>query len=111
MAARQAPKPIGTPRQVGPPQGAAIRPRGNCNQHGEVTPGTPGKLRHAKTGIEDTPGTRPLSQDTSHWWEGTPAHADTGKGAHGRHGHLDGTRDLGDSWVLIPALYGERHQS
>ena len=66
MAARQAPKPIGTPRQVGPPQGAAIRARENCDRHDAVTPGTPGKVRHAKTGIEDTPGTRPLSQGTSH---------------------------------------------
>ena len=29
------------------------------------TPGTPGEVRHVKTGIEDTPGTRPLSQGTS----------------------------------------------
>ena len=41
----------------------------------------------------------------------TPAHKDTGEGAHDGHGHPDRTRDLCDSWVLIPAMDGRWHQS
>ena len=43
--------------------------------------------------------------------EWTPAYADAGEGARDSHGHLDGTRDVRDSWVLIPALDGGWHQS
>ena len=43
--------------------------------------------------------------------EWTPAHTGAGEGARDRHGHPDGTRDLRDSWVLIPALDEEWYQS
>ena len=57
-----------------------------------------------------TPRGHTRCQDTSQK-EWTPAHTDTGEGARDRHGHPDGTRDLRDSWVLIPALEEERYQS
>ena len=42
----------------------------------------------------------------------TPAHADTGqRNTPLGHGHLQRARDLCDSWVLIPAPLGGRHQS
>ena len=106
--------------QVEPPQGATIQKLVGRAAARQKAPGESQQTRHDDTWggacyqyqekrIGDTPGT--LSQP-GHISEGmdtcTRGHWE---GAHDRHGHLGGTRDLCDGWVLIPALDGERYQS
>ena len=106
--------------QVEPPQGATIQKLVGRAAARQKAPGESQQAQHDDTWggacyqyqekrIGDTP--RTLSQP-GHISEGmdTCTHGHW-EGARDRHGHLDGTRDLCDSWVLIPALDGERYQS